>query len=65
MSPNIASRRRVIAKIKPHGHTADMEAAARANEYEAEAERDGWRAWLRTLRAIDVPRAVKPDEPMQ
>ena len=45
--------------IKQYGDTADIEAAARADEFEAKGDRDGQRVWLRVARAIDKMRAVK------
>ena len=49
--------------IKRYGDAADIEAARRADEYEALGERDGQRVWLRIAQAIDDLRTVKPGEP--
>jgi hypothetical protein len=48
--------------IKRYGDLADVEAAARADEYEKKGERDGQRVWLRILKAIDELRSVQPGE---
>ena len=48
--------------IKQYGDQADIEAAARADEFEAKGDRDGQRVWLRILKAIDALRTAKLDD---
>jgi hypothetical protein len=48
--------------IKQCGDQADIEAAARADEYEAKGDRDGQRLWLRILKAIDALRTAGAGE---
>jgi hypothetical protein len=45
--------------IKRYGDTADIEAAVKADEYQAKGELDGQRVWLRTAKAIDELRGVQ------
>jgi hypothetical protein len=52
----------VALVIKRYGDTADIEAAARADGYEAKGERDEQRVWLRIARAIDELRTVRADK---
>lgn len=47
--------------IKRYGDLADVEAAARADEYEKRGER-GQRVWLRIMRAIDALQKVQAGE---
>jgi hypothetical protein len=65
MIPDIDIWRCAALMIKRYGDTADIEAAARADEYEAKGERDGQRVWLRITKAIDELRTVKPGEVKQ
>jgi hypothetical protein len=50
--------------VKHYGETADIEAAARADEYEVKGERDGQRVWLRIARAIDELQRVQDRDTM-
>ena len=49
--------------IKRYADQADIEAAKRADEFEAKGQRDGQRIWLRILEAIDQMQKVQPGEP--
>jgi hypothetical protein len=51
--------------IKHYGDLADIEAAARADEYEAKGERHGQRVWLSIMRAIDQLQKVQLGETKQ
>jgi hypothetical protein len=51
--------------IKQYGDQADIEAAARADEYEANGDRDGQRVCLRILKAIDALQKPQPGETKQ
>lgn len=62
MIPDIDIWRCAALMIKRYGDTADIEAAARADEYEARGERDGQRVWLRIARAIDDLQSVREYE---
>jgi hypothetical protein len=51
--------------IKQYGDLADIEAAARAHEFEAKGDRDGQCVWLRILKAVDALRKRQPGEATQ
>jgi hypothetical protein len=65
MIPDIDIWRRANELIKQYGDLADIEAAARADEFELRGERDGQRVWLRIARAIDGLQKVGPGETRQ
>ena len=48
--------------VKRFGDTADIEAAARADELLAKGDIDGQRVWLRILKAIDEVRQFNRGE---
>lgn len=48
--------------IKQFGDTADIEAAARADEFFSKGDFAGQRTWLRILNAIDELRGARPSE---
>ena len=52
-----------LVMIKRYGEAAGIEAAKRAEEFEAMGERDGQRVWQRIASAIDELSTVKPGEP--
>jgi hypothetical protein len=56
--PDIDIGRGAKELIKQYGDLADIEAAARADEFEAKGERDGQRVWLRIAKAIDELRTA-------
>jgi hypothetical protein len=60
--PDINIWRSANELIKQYRDLADIEAAARADEFEAKGDRDGQRVWLRIARAIDELRVVAPGE---
>ena len=62
MIPDIDIWRCAALVLKHYGDTADIEAAARADEYLAKGELDGQRVWMRIAQAIDELRTVKPGE---
>jgi hypothetical protein len=65
MIPDIDIWRCANELIKQYGDLADIEAAARADEFELRGERDGQRVWLRIARAIDDLQKVGPGETRQ
>jgi hypothetical protein len=62
MIPDIDIWRAAALMIKHYGDTADIEAAARADEYLVKGELDGQRVWMRIAKAIDELRTVGPGE---
>ena len=62
MIPDIDIWRTAALMIKHYGDTADLEAAAKADEFLAKGELDGQRTWMRIAQAIDDLRTVKPGE---
>jgi len=60
--PDIDIWRSANELIKQYGDLADIEAAARADEFEAKGDRDGQRVWLRIAQAIDELWTVKSGE---
>lgn len=62
MIPDLDIWRAAALMLKHYGNTADIEAAARADEYQAKGELDGQRVWMRIAKAIDELRTVKPGE---
>jgi hypothetical protein len=62
MIPDIDIWRAAALMIKHYGDTADIEAAARADEFLAKGEPYGRRVWMRIATAIDELRSVKPGE---
>ena len=62
MIPDIDIWRSASELIKQYGDTADIEAAARADEYEAKGDRGGQQVWLRILKAIDALQRVEQGE---
>lgn len=62
MIPDIDIWRAAALMIKHYGDTADIEAAARADEYQAKGELDGQRVWMRIATAIDELRCVHEGE---
>jgi hypothetical protein len=65
MIPDIDTWRCANELIKQYGDLADIEAAARADEFEAKGDRDGQRVWLRIASAIDALQRIEPGEPRQ
>lgn len=65
MIPDIDIWRAAALMIKHYGDTADIEAAARADEYQAKGELDGQRVWMRIAKAVDELRTVKSAETRQ
>ena len=65
MIPDIDIWRCASELIKQYGDLADIEAATRADDFEAKGDRDGQRVWLRIAKAIDEMRAAKPGETRQ
>jgi hypothetical protein len=63
--PEIDIWRCAAIMIKRYGDVADVEAARRADEYEAKGERDGQRVWLSIMRAIDQLQKIQPGETKQ
>lgn len=62
MIPDLDIWRAAALMIKHYGDTADIEAAARADEYQAKGELDGQRVWLRIAKAIDELRTAGDGE---
>jgi hypothetical protein len=53
MLPGIDIWRAAALMIKHYGDTADIEAAAKADEFLAKSELDGERTWMRIAKVID------------
>jgi hypothetical protein len=63
--PDIDIWRAAALMIKHYGDTADIEAASRADEYQAKGELGGQRVWMRIATAIDELRTVQAGETQQ
>lgn len=64
MIPDVDIWRSANELIK-HCDTADIEAAARADDFQAKGDLDGQRVWLRITKAIDTLQKVQPGENKQ
>jgi hypothetical protein len=62
MIPDIDIWRRAQLMIKCHGDTADIEAAACADDHLSQGNIEAQRVWLRIAKAIDALQIVKPGE---
>jgi hypothetical protein len=56
---------RAAELINGYANTADVEAAARADECQAKGDLDGQRVWLRITKAIDTLQKVQRGESKQ
>lgn len=65
MIPEIDIWRAAGVMMKRYGKDAALEATRRADEFEAQGNRDGQRIWLRIITAIDALQNVQPGETKQ